>query len=152
VIVASGGSSGTGVPGALRCRLSGQSGGRFSDRSPDQLVHHSLGLNLFFLRPRRSERGGDWLEDHLVEAYTRLKLTRFGLFQTVTEVSNMERPGPEASIGKLRWSQWTRNAGSLPRKVSAPRPLAWEVPDAFHHIVRRMPACSLEPTVSTPDR
>ena len=46
MIVASGGSPGTEVPGALRYRLSGQSGGRFSDRSPDQLVHHSLGLNL----------------------------------------------------------------------------------------------------------
>jgi len=35
-----------------------------------------------------------------------LELMRFGAYRTITAVLRDGRPGPEASIGKLQWSQW----------------------------------------------
>ncbi len=42
-----------------------------------------------------------------------LELMRFGAYRTITSLLGEGRPGPEASIGKLQWSQWHQQLTEL---------------------------------------
>jgi alkylation response protein AidB-like acyl-CoA dehydrogenase len=53
------------------------------------------------------------VRQRLAEAHTGLELMRFGLYRTITALVQHGRPGPEASIGKLQWSQWHQALGEL---------------------------------------
>jgi len=46
------------------------------------------------------------VRDRIANLKIGLELMRFGAFRTITAVLRDGRPGPEASIGKLQWSQW----------------------------------------------
>jgi alkylation response protein AidB-like acyl-CoA dehydrogenase len=53
------------------------------------------------------------IRQRLADSRIGLELMRFGLYRTVTSVVRDGRPGPEASIGKLQWSQWHQALGEL---------------------------------------
>jgi alkylation response protein AidB-like acyl-CoA dehydrogenase len=53
----------------------------------------------------------------LAQSYIGLELMRFGGFRTMTSVLRHGRPGPEASIGKLQWSQWHQDLGVLATEI-----------------------------------
>jgi alkylation response protein AidB-like acyl-CoA dehydrogenase len=53
------------------------------------------------------------IRQRLADARIGLELMRFGLYRTVTSVVRHGRPGPEASITKLQWSQWHQSLGEL---------------------------------------
>ena len=46
------------------------------------------------------------VRDGLARLKIGLELMRFGAYRTITALLRDGRPGPEASIGKLQWSQW----------------------------------------------
>jgi alkylation response protein AidB-like acyl-CoA dehydrogenase len=48
---------------------------------------------------------------------------RYGLYRTVTSVLRDGRPGPEASIGKLQWSQWHQQLGEAAMEILGPEGL-----------------------------
>jgi alkylation response protein AidB-like acyl-CoA dehydrogenase len=60
------------------------------------------------------------VRQQLAEAYIGLEIMRFGLYRTVTSVVQHGRPGPEASIGKLQWSQWHQALGELATDLLGP--------------------------------
>jgi alkylation response protein AidB-like acyl-CoA dehydrogenase len=51
--------------------------------------------------------------DALVQSWIELQLMRYNGFRTVTQVIRNGKPGPEASLGKLLWSQWHQRLGDL---------------------------------------
>jgi alkylation response protein AidB-like acyl-CoA dehydrogenase len=53
------------------------------------------------------------IRQRLADARIGLELMRFGLYRTVTSVMQHGRPGPEASVSKLQWSQWHQSLGDL---------------------------------------
>lgn len=53
------------------------------------------------------------MRQRLARSHIGLELMRFGLARTVTSLLSDGRPGPEASIGKLQWSQWHQELGEL---------------------------------------
>ena len=44
-------------------------------------------------------------------------LMRYGLYRTVTQLQRSGRPGPEASIAKLQWSQWHQKLGEVALEI-----------------------------------
>jgi alkylation response protein AidB-like acyl-CoA dehydrogenase len=60
------------------------------------------------------------VRQRLAASYIGLELMRFGLFRTVTALVNGDHPGPEASIGKLQWSQWHQALGELAMELLGP--------------------------------
>ena len=60
------------------------------------------------------------IRQRLATAHTGLELMRFGLYRTVTALVQAGRPGPEASIGKLQWSQWHQSLGELAMDLLGP--------------------------------
>lgn len=46
------------------------------------------------------------VRDRLADLHIGLQLMRFGMYRTISSVLRSGRPGPEASINKLQWSQW----------------------------------------------
>ena len=61
-----------------------------------------------------------------------LELMRFGLFRTVTSLVNGNQPGPEASIGKLQWSQWHQDLGVLAMDLLGPEGTIEHEPGTLH--------------------
>ncbi|MFD0659227.1 acyl-CoA dehydrogenase family protein [Thermocatellispora tengchongensis] len=56
------------------------------------------------------------LRDRLIRAWLELEIMRQNALRTMTSLSAGE-PGPEASIGKLYWSEWHRRLGELAQEV-----------------------------------
>jgi alkylation response protein AidB-like acyl-CoA dehydrogenase len=52
------------------------------------------------------------LRDRLVQSWIELEIMRVTALRTTTSLS-AGRPGPEASIGKIYWSEWHRRLGEL---------------------------------------
>ena len=68
------------------------------------------------LRAVAAERGrlGDpVIRQRFADSYVGLEIMRYGAFRTITNVVRDGRPGPEASVGKLQWSQWHQQLGEL---------------------------------------
>jgi len=57
------------------------------------------------------------VRQRLGDLYTGLIIMRLGLFRTITSVLRNRRPGPEASISKLQWSQWHQELGLLANEL-----------------------------------
>jgi alkylation response protein AidB-like acyl-CoA dehydrogenase len=57
------------------------------------------------------------VRQRLADAHIGLEIMRFGLYRTITSVIRHGRPGPEASISKLQWSQWHQSLGELAMDV-----------------------------------
>jgi alkylation response protein AidB-like acyl-CoA dehydrogenase len=77
------------------------------------------------------------IRQRFADSYVGLEIMRYGAFRTVTNVINSGRPGPEASIGKLQWSQWHQALGELAMDVLGADALVWaprgtEVHDIQH--------------------
>jgi alkylation response protein AidB-like acyl-CoA dehydrogenase len=53
------------------------------------------------------------VRNRLADLYIGLRLMRFGMYRTISSVLRSGRPGPEASINKLQWSQWHQSLGEL---------------------------------------
>ncbi|MCU1389921.1 MAG: acyl-CoA dehydrogenase domain protein [Ilumatobacteraceae bacterium] len=53
------------------------------------------------------------VRDRLARLKIGLELMRFGAYRTITALLREGRPGPEASIGKLQWSQWHQELTAL---------------------------------------
>ena len=53
------------------------------------------------------------VRQRLADLYIGLRLMRFGVYRTISAVLQKGRPGPEASINKLQWSQWHQTLGEL---------------------------------------
>jgi alkylation response protein AidB-like acyl-CoA dehydrogenase len=53
------------------------------------------------------------IRERFADSYIGLEIMRYGAFRTITKVARDGRPGPEASIGKLQWSQWHQQLGEL---------------------------------------
>jgi alkylation response protein AidB-like acyl-CoA dehydrogenase len=53
------------------------------------------------------------VRQRLADSYIGLEIMRYGAFRTVTNLVTHGRPGPEASIGKLQWSQWHQQLGEM---------------------------------------
>lgn len=68
----------------------------------------------------RGMLGDRVVRQRVADLYIGLELMRFGLFRTVTALVNGAQPGPEASIGKLVWSQWHQDLGVLAMDVLGP--------------------------------
>jgi alkylation response protein AidB-like acyl-CoA dehydrogenase len=60
------------------------------------------------------------IRQRLADARIGLDLMRFGLYRTVTSLIREGRPGPEASISKLQWSQWHQQLGELVMDLLGP--------------------------------
>ena len=72
------------------------------------------------LRKLAGERGqldDPVMRQRFAESYIGLEIMRFGASRTITNVARAGRPGPEASIGKLQWSQWHQQLGELATDV-----------------------------------
>lgn len=54
-----------------------------------------------------------------------LELMRFGAYRTITSVLRHGRPGPEASIGKLQWSQWHQDLTEFSMDLLGAQGLCW---------------------------
>jgi alkylation response protein AidB-like acyl-CoA dehydrogenase len=65
------------------------------------------------------------IRQRFAESYIGLEIMRYGAFRTVTQVITSGRPGPEASIGKLQWSQWHQALGELAMDVLGADALVW---------------------------
>jgi alkylation response protein AidB-like acyl-CoA dehydrogenase len=59
------------------------------------------------------------LRDRLVQSWIELEIMRLTALRTMTSLSAGE-PGPEASIGKLYWSEWHRRLGELAMAAQGP--------------------------------
>jgi alkylation response protein AidB-like acyl-CoA dehydrogenase len=57
------------------------------------------------------------IRQQLADLYIGLRLMRFGVYRTLSAVLKRGRPGPEASINKLQWSQWHQNLGLLATEI-----------------------------------
>ena len=55
-----------------------------------------------------------------------LELMRFGACRTITAVLRDGRPGPEASIGKLQWSQWHQQLTNATIDLLGASGLVWD--------------------------
>ena len=53
------------------------------------------------------------VRDRLADLHIGLQLMRFGMYRTISSVLRTGRPGPEASINKLQWSQWHQSLCEL---------------------------------------
>ena len=53
------------------------------------------------------------IRQRLADAHIGIELMRFGLYRNLSALMRDGRPGPEASIGKLLWSQWHQSLGEL---------------------------------------
>ncbi|MCU4185299.1 acyl-CoA dehydrogenase family protein [Acidiferrimicrobium sp. IK] len=62
------------------------------------------------------------------------ELMRYGLYRTVTSVLRHGRPGPEASIGKLQWSQWHQQLGELAIEMLGPAGLIPDTTGPVHDV------------------
>jgi len=73
-----------------------------------------------------SERGvlhDTAVRDQVARLYLGLELMRFGGYRTISSIVQHGRPGPEASIGKLQWSQWHQDLGLLTMQILGPEGL-----------------------------
>jgi alkylation response protein AidB-like acyl-CoA dehydrogenase len=53
------------------------------------------------------------IRQRLAEAYAGLEIMRYLGARTVSAYARGSTPGPEASVGKLFWSQWHQRLGEL---------------------------------------
>ncbi|HUF96817.1 MAG TPA: acyl-CoA dehydrogenase family protein [Ilumatobacter sp.] len=66
------------------------------------------------------------VRDRLARLKTGLELMRFGAYRTITALLRDGRPGPEASIGKLQWSQWHQDLTELSIDLLGVRGVVWD--------------------------
>ena len=57
------------------------------------------------------------MRQRFADAFVGLEIMRYGAFRMITNIVKQGRPGPEASIGKLQWSQWHQALGELANDV-----------------------------------
>jgi alkylation response protein AidB-like acyl-CoA dehydrogenase len=62
---------------------------------------------------RRGRTADPMFRQRLADSYIGLELTRLNGLRTLTQLIQNGTPGPEASIGKLHWSNWHQNLGEL---------------------------------------
>jgi alkylation response protein AidB-like acyl-CoA dehydrogenase len=63
------------------------------------------------------------VRQRLADSYIGLQIMRYSGFRTITKVLQSASPGPEASVGKLFWSQWHQRLCELAIDVSSPSSL-----------------------------
>ena len=86
-----------------------------------QLVRYRAELDrVIALAGNRRLLGDPVVRQRIAGSYIGLELMRFGLFRTVTALLRDGQPGPEASIGKLQWSQWHQHLGELATDLLGP--------------------------------
>ena len=77
-----------------------------------------------------ARRQGVTSDPHVRERIARLKigleLMRFGAYRTITAVLRDGRPGPEASIGKLQWSQWHQDLANFSIDLLGINGVVWD--------------------------
>ena len=70
----------------------------------------------------------------VADIYIGLELMRYGLFRTITSLVEDTQPGPEASIGKLQWSQWHQALGELAMDLLGPEATLTHADGPLHDI------------------
>ena len=70
------------------------------------------------------------VRDRLIRLKIGLELMRFGAYRTITSLLREGRPGAEASIGKLQWSQWHQELTALSIDLLGADGVVW---DASRH-------------------
>jgi alkylation response protein AidB-like acyl-CoA dehydrogenase len=86
-----------------------------------QLVRYGNEMDRLIGLARERDRLGDaTLRQRIAQLKIGYELMRYGLYRTVTSVLRDGRPGPEASIGKLQWSQWHQQLGELALDILGP--------------------------------
>jgi alkylation response protein AidB-like acyl-CoA dehydrogenase len=60
------------------------------------------------------------LRQKLAALYGELQIMKYSGFRTLTQVLRTGAPGPEASVGKLFWSQWAQRLGDVEMDVLGP--------------------------------
>jgi alkylation response protein AidB-like acyl-CoA dehydrogenase len=63
------------------------------------------------------------VRQRLADSYIGLQIMRYSGFRTITKVLQSASPGPEASVGKLFWSQWHQRLCELAIHVCGPSSL-----------------------------
>jgi alkylation response protein AidB-like acyl-CoA dehydrogenase len=92
-----------------------------------QLVRYGGELQRLIDLSRKLERLGDpHVRQNLASLKIGFELMRYGLYRTVTSVLRDGRPGPEASLGKLQWSQWHQQLGEAAAMIVGPAMVAGE--------------------------
>jgi alkylation response protein AidB-like acyl-CoA dehydrogenase len=74
--------------------------------------------------------GDPVIRQRLAQAYAGLEIMRYVGARTVTAFARGTPPGPEASIGKLFWSQWHQHLGELEMDIIGP--VSQIVGDGYH--------------------
>ena len=69
------------------------------------------------------KNGDPVLRQRLAQCYIELMLIRWNGLRTVSQMLRGDSPGPEASVGKLQWSEWHRRLGELSMDVMGPEGL-----------------------------
>jgi alkylation response protein AidB-like acyl-CoA dehydrogenase len=60
------------------------------------------------------------IRDRLAKAYTGVRIMAYNGMRMQTALAKTGQVGPEASIGKLYWSNWHRNLGELAMDILGP--------------------------------
>ena len=60
------------------------------------------------------------IRDRLAKAYTGVRIMAYNGMRMQTAIAQTGKVGPEASIGKLYWSNWHRNLGELAMDILGP--------------------------------
>lgn len=66
------------------------------------------------------------VRDRLARLKIGLELMRFGAYRTISALVRNGRPGPEASIGKLQWSQWHQELAELSIDLLGAQGVVWD--------------------------
>ncbi len=74
------------------------------------------------------------IRQRLADAYIGLRLMRFGTYRSISSVLRTGQSGPEASINKLRWSQWHQALGELATDILGADALLSHPAGALHDI------------------
>jgi alkylation response protein AidB-like acyl-CoA dehydrogenase len=100
-----------------------------------QLKHYAMEWQrLVDVARARGRLADPMIRQRLADSRIGLELMRFGLYRTVTSVVKDGRPGPEASIGKLQWSQWHQALGELAFDILGAEATLSHDSDALHEI------------------
>lgn len=81
-------------------------------------IRHEKALNdLIAEAQRRGVNNDPLMRQRLAHAYTKVQLIRYGGLRTLAALINESDPGPQASIGKMLWSEHHRDFGELAMDV-----------------------------------
>jgi alkylation response protein AidB-like acyl-CoA dehydrogenase len=89
------------------------------------------------LARRRGADRDPLLRDALTRSWIRLEIMRLNALRTMTSLGRGE-PGPEASIGKLYWSNWHRDFGELALEVLGEDALVADAPPYELSLAQRL--------------